>query len=312
MAISQPTAITRTPVFIDKLSLTLHVPTDEQDTVTENFHQTHLEGVEIERIQFGEALKTYQYAWRLNLDNGEFCLIQHSPRRGRSNFLRIEFNPAKVGRIGCDAVFQLLARSIPSFASALQNARVTRIDIAFDVDHPISRLLVFDTPRKQVSRTFTTQGELNALTIGSLESDRYLLVYDKRLEDEVCSGRITARIKTRFELRLRDLSSFADLGRINNPLMNYTVRELDFALAQQSTHEWKWLLHASSVIGAQAALSLIQNRTVRRRIRDALRTIPTPSWWNPESIWSEVPAALRYVLIGDLQRRQRRSLRRIR
>lgn len=294
--------ITRKPLLVDKISLTLPSTTEVHDAIVENLYELQFNDENVERVIYGDLLKNYLYAIKLNFDSGEHCTTQYSPRRRRTNFVRIEYNPSKVEPEDIRYLYTLLQACIPDFSESLLRARITRLDLAFDLPViEVSRILVFDTPRKLVSRTFQTNGKLNALSIGSQESDRFLLVYDKGLERAIRGERIVAQITTRFELRLKDLNGWSELQLISNPFAHYTVLEFQNAMEVSDDHIWQWFIHATNVIGAQAALSLIENKTARKRYRDLLKARQNPSWWNPDEIWAEVPQALRWSILGEAQ-----------
>lgn len=325
--------------FIDKLSLTLrllerfhqtaHEILDEMtQPVPELFHLNpvgHPSDVQMSGIMrkingYSDLLTNYRYAYQLMFDQTEFCSIQLHPRKRSHRYIRLEWNPAKAERAhhaSMALIISVLNHIAPGEGvRMIADASITRIDLSFNL-HRVSldSFWVFGALRKSVSgrylqqsHEFDKQGKLNAVFIGRSDSDRYLLVYDKRMQAK-CSqiapfptsvslsqqGRMIKRILpalTRFELRLRDVGSWGNLLRRDNPFEYYDVISAYGAGRSRHDHTWTFFLDSCMWRGAQAALSLIPNRQERDRYRNQLRLLAPPAWWKPDEWWAQVPHAL--------------------
>lgn len=318
----------RTNLFIDWLSLTLSINNSYHNEVMDRLHGLAVDGVIFREENAHSGLfKSYRTAYHIKLNQKEFCTIQVRPHIPSHRFMRIEWNPNKAQKAHIDSwhyIQNILSECIPSYSfDLITNANITRIDLSFDLRRiPIESLLVFATLRKNFSarylqfhEKFGKTGRLNALEIGRSDGDQYLLIYDKNLERETrqSSGiphssvdsqnpRTAHRIKasrTRFELRLRSVGTWGDLNSISNPFERYTVISHINAGCVKNDHHWQFFIDSCKWRGAQAALSLIENRRERTCYRDALQVLDPPTWWSPEQIWVELPNAVRQTFGND-------------
>lgn len=316
----------RSDLFIDRLSLTLRIDSSEHCAVKGNLDGLVADGLLVqEQDRFSEFLKSYRYAYRLMFGEGYFCAIQIFPHKRGARFMRLEWNPNKAERVCSNAmerIARVLARCIPSYSAAvLLDANFTRIDLTFDLRGiPVDSFFVNAALRKNYSSQYTqlhekfgVSGQLNAREIGRPESDQYLLIYDKSLHAEIQQIRMNPsfainsirgawprRIRlsqTRFELRVRRVGSYEQLFNLPNPFARYTVVSRINAGGIKSDHHWKFFMAACEKFGAQAALSMIENRRERKRYLDAMRVAAPPAWWNPSEIWGELPNAI-YRALG--------------
>jgi hypothetical protein len=285
--------------MIDKISLTLPLFGIDANPrlVHEIFEQITQDRTELERARDPDLFKNYRYAWLLRLDEENHCVVQYSPRGRNTNFTRLEWNPAKVGARGMNRIRNFLAECLPSIDEAINNARITRIDLAFDVWRVhIDSILIFAGSRKPNSRAyFQSNGRLNALEIGLRKSNRFFKVYDKRLNDIENGKRRIAGSKTRFELSLKDIGGWAQLETMQNPFPFYSVLMLVNIGGVSTDHTWQWFVDSCKGRGAQAAISLIQDRRQRKAYQSALRELDPPNWFDPDSLWSELPDALNQI-----------------
>jgi hypothetical protein len=315
----------RTRLFLDKISITVHVD--------RSLHHRILlasEGMELQekiRRKSGpsELLKNYRRAYTLGLGGGEELTIQLDPRREARNqqttafphhrFLRLEWNPCKAhfaNHAAFTLITQFLAELIPGFEiiAFLEAINITRIDISFDVRGVhVDGLCISALLR----RTFTghyvygPSGARNSMEFGQPTSDQYLLVYDKNLEQKINKNgrfdgspindarraKVVRRSRTRFELRLRDVGPLSRLFSMPNPFSRYTVRGLFNVERERRGHVFEWFLDSCRQRGVQAALSRIENPRQRTKYALAIREAQPPSWWEPSVLWNELAAAVK-------------------
>lgn len=319
---------TRTELFIDKLSFTLQVERELRDSVVSAFEHEAITGNLLRVTNWSTGLlKSYSRAYQMPLGGEEKLSVQLVPyiddqevgqvRRRNRRFMRVEWNPTKAGvvdRLSFQRIFGLLSRCIPnlSLERFFADASLTRVDISFDVfGLRIDRLSVITTLRKPNSRfAMTPAGRMNSMEFGRPNSDRYLLIYDKRLElasrprTSLPHGnqRVIRRVRerTRFELRLHDIGRLDGLFEEPNPLMQYTVREVSVLSQKFPAHLLAYFSDSCLRRGMQAALSLIENRRERASYVSLLREHSPPRWWDPVQIWGELPNAIRRALTGPI------------
>lgn len=301
----------RSKLFIDKLSLTLNIPIADHGHVKGAFDYACLDDrLERESNVHSELFKNYAHAYRLNFGPTCFCTVQLQPRRPGHRFIRLEWNPnlaqaANPESIGM--IHALLSECVPSYESIqLFDARITRIDLAFDVYRTrVESVFISSLLRKnssgqyvQLSEEFLHTGYVNARYVGKPGSDKYLLIYDKDLEAANREIRPIPAIprypipRTRFELRLRNVGTLSQLAMQGNPWLAYSVTSRMRVSGIKNDFAWQHFLDSCSYRGAQAALSMIPNRRKRTEYRNALYESTPPQWWNPEQIWRELVPAI--------------------
>ncbi|MCW5669761.1 MAG: hypothetical protein KIT86_08870 [Hydrogenophaga sp.] len=231
--------------------------------------------------------------------------------RGR-RFMRLEWNPNEARRANpqhWSQIQHVLSELIPGFdiEYVLEHAVITRIDLAFDLHgQHVNGIQVFSLLRRAHSGRYEhgPLGVTNSIEIGRYGGDRYLLVYDKRLQlGSALIGRFTRAARTsnlvrrtrpwtRFEVRLKDVGSFAELDALSNPFAGYTVSTIGQMGESVSGYVEGWFLDACRYRGIQAALSTIPNQRTRTRYASLVRKLEPPEWWSPEALWSEMPVAV--------------------
>lgn len=313
--------------MIDKLSMTIDINSRAHSGVLQRLQAMELHE-DVLRVTNADSnlLKSYRYAYLVNISPDQACTIQIAPKdRGdRRRFMRLEWNPHKSSRGGgnsFDRILHCLSECIPTFdpIAVITESSITRIDISFDLFRvPVDSLLAFTILRKPNSRRFAElqqdygpRGYLNSVDLGRYDADRYLVIYDKNIERRkrgiggigLYKNGTTVGYRpiprTRFELRLRDVGTYRDFLTLPNPYENYTITTFRSARAPSQDHHWVHFLDSCEVRGAQAALSLIENRRIRTQYRDALRACQPPDWWNPSLLWEEAKNAFRRILLPD-------------
>lgn len=133
---------------IDGLTVVLPI----KDKSAQAAIMSHLIGLVKEQEQpFSEAKKPYPSGYQKNVDlidpsSGERILLQAKPKKPGFNFMRFDFNPAKLGKHGISFLKKSLAYGFPGifdYSDVATAGKVTRLDVACDVlNCSISNLLV--------------------------------------------------------------------------------------------------------------------------------------------------------------------------
>jgi hypothetical protein len=172
----------------------------------------------------------------------------------------------------------------PEFASA---AKVTRLDLAIDIDGRAPADLLVGTTRPTVSSCFTSKaGRPETLYLGRFRGSPFV-VYDKAAQLKAAAP------LTRIERRFNPTVLLPGLGQINNPLLGLQVYERPFVmdslpLAAIEAELFCATAHAKGLNGAITALPT----DVRQLIKEALKALPRASWWSPQAFWAYVPKFL--------------------
>jgi hypothetical protein len=293
----------RSVLYIDRLSITLPVERSDHEVVLQNLAEHASTGlITQEQNPYSALLKSYRFAYHIHFDERTTCIVQVAPRAYGSRYIRLEWNPAKARkahRNPMGRIMEMLQTCLPNYSPNLVlEANITRIDLSFRLyGVSVDSILVCTILRKPLSGRYFAP-----------HVDQYLLIYDKKLE--IASRQIgqlgkhhgretsTTRVRhaalalTQFELRLRSVGTFENLASIPNPFETYTVTSYERAKHLKVGHQWVWFVDSCKMRGAQAALSMIEDRRERTKYRRELETSGQPSWWNPTKIWAELPHAL--------------------
>lgn len=310
-------------LFVDRLSVTLEVPVCEREETKARLEELSNDGViNRERYRSSKLLIGYRKAFRIPLGEGYSCVLQiepHGKYKG-SRYMRLEWNPHRAGRVALNPpqiIKDVLRFCVPSYTEDyLLNGRYTRLDFAFDLYRvPVESIIVFTLLRRSVSgryysprEVYDKTGYLNSQEIGDPESDRYLLIYDKRAEriyrkfegnDEVywnlMNGSSVRRLVpiTRFEIRLRDIEDIRDfVHHGENPFENYEVQVFQNLPQVRDDFFRSLLIDAAKKAGAYAVVSREKDRRKRKQLKEFLLEGPPPSWWNPMHLWEQAPTAI--------------------
>ena len=312
----------RTPLFIDRLSITVNVPEQRRRDVilrAEGMGQQGL--VDGEANPYSELLRSYRIAYHLQLGGGNTARVQMSPRQSGMRFLRLEWNPSLSRVGGCAVIVRFLTELLPDWSiEHLSECNVTRIDLSFDVYRVhLDNLMIWRASHNPATRLYRTleenysrRGRLNSIRFGSPQSPQYLVAYDKleeRRSREIegfsvsrvdargqCSRRI-AIPRTRFELRLVSTRRLDTLSEARNPFLDFHIARYGGAASVLEPHVATWFEDSVKARGMQAALARIPDRRLRRAVANASLSGEVPTWWEPERIWGELPEAIGRVFI---------------
>lgn len=286
---------------LDKLSLTLPI---ENEVIKEGIRDylseaAHGQSSRIFPVRSGAR---YGSAFQLRLTPEESCNIQIDPYRRGHNYMRLEFNPAKLGESGCSVLREFLEGLLGTdYTDAIRGCRITSIHFAIDLYRlNIENISVFKRTRVGSHAYFTEEGKLSSLTLGSLKGGTCIYIYDKEREQRDKGRPSIATPKTRIEIRLRPKCSPQELQSIANLFDELTIVEYRSLSDFSSEHAWIWFLDSCRTRGTTAALALISDPKTRRRWANRIREIAPPAWWNPTAIWDQLGDALSRVQLFNI------------
>lgn len=328
---------TACPLFVDKLAVTLALrDPDAHAAVLGWFSETtdRRDGYAVRSTRGGrfysqskeivfdencKVLAEFNSCWGEDDDIPEYRDAESEPDldvcaiRDTRRPLRLEWNPARmVEAPEYRAAFMRLLRDWlgDSFSAEMQDANITRIDLAVDVESlDINNIGVSRADTTVISTNYGRDGLMQSLYLGAKNTDLRFVIYDKRAER---GGLIVPRqvALTRFEARIKHRMKVSELFDFPNPFARLTVREflsMEVNVARNSQHVWRWFVDTCKWRGAEAAIDLIRNSRTRAAWHRKFVERDRPRWWSPNEIWSGLRSAIDDVGVFRVERHIRRS-----
>lgn len=227
-----------------------------------------------------------------------------SKKGGESSFtLRIEFNPAEIGKAGLgnvsDAFDEIFAYEI-GFARWLSTATITRIDTAVDIYNVELRDLLFGCDEgEKWSGYFGNSGEIETWSRLAAKSKKthkrppLIVAYDKRKEllDNGISPAFGQMPYVRVERRQRNSRRrFINLGELPDPLAALKLGYIPM-ITETAGKGWRSFHALAMRDGLELALEDVEP-SKRSDWRHHLEN-PTTDFWDPDLGWTWWHSSLR-------------------
>ena len=292
---------------IDKLSFTYDIPSEQISTVTGSLVALAEEaGGPWKKLN---STKTYSLRRRLHhKETGENILIEAAPqppngKKAPLSFLRLDFNPSKLGPKGVeflrDQLFMVLAIDHP-WGKIASECTVTRMDLAVDLlGIKAEDLLVGDyTPGsakgKPLKRmlVFSATGGLESLYLGVKPTK--VRIYNKAQEliDYKQPSAFGSTAYTRIEMITEPKKPMTKLKAMVNPFLKLSIHNLGApANPPEGLHNWNYFLDSCRVRGLDAALALLPTEELRQAYRQAIK-VDDKDVWKPKMLWKKMPYVL--------------------
>lgn len=158
---------------IDKLSLVFDVPSlHKEDYFSKSFYKILFYLLADSERELNET-KIFEY-------NVIYNGVYVSWGRGieSDSKLRIEFNPSKLKLAEISLLLQLIG------LRRLQSSNISRIDVAIDYGRKLNPLAFFDKFIRKHSVYWGKDSGAQSVYLGSKKSDKFIRIYDKRLEQK--------------------------------------------------------------------------------------------------------------------------------
>jgi hypothetical protein len=292
------------PPVVDRLAFTVQVPTAAQKAVESRLTAliTELQGATARNLRLSSA--RYQRAYRLPLTVKESCRIdirhRDSEQSQRMGFLRLEYNPAKVGEIGDQHVKRYLKELLgPKYFAQLGDlAFITRLEVAQDVAHAHLSDLFAHSSQLKSGVWYDQHGQPQTLYLGSSKGPIFFRVYDKRAQQAATGQPLPDYPLLRVEVRLRPsrLLNQQDGGEIDALITRAfsSVHLLAVKRCEEPSTDLTWTLFLDSarLRGLQAALRLLP-ADLRRTYRIRLKNLAAVDWWSADKLRRHCAQALR-------------------
>jgi len=203
-------------VFIDKLSITVNLNTKEKEDINTTF-RTMVDGddqpLHIYSSQSYKNNCSVELAHSNNSKDAATFFFSWDPNQLGYRYLRIDFNP---NNYDLHTFIQILYEQYDiHLIEFMERGKVTRVDFALDIYNVPRNKLAILSNRIRTNRTYSGDKGLATEYIGSVESNRTIVLYDKKAEafdknktpyvgnNEV--SRLEIRLKQDGQLSLREL-----------------------------------------------------------------------------------------------------------
>jgi uncharacterized protein YwbE len=301
-----------TDLLVDKLSSTLDVTPADRKKVDANcckLADDHNQSVKHDHPIYNNTLKIY-------LDdtagNTSPLLIQWDPRSipnpktGKPlkiNYLKLEWNPAKVYQGTVKSILNLNNIIPGGFDSLLHKGRITRIDLAVDIQYIKPGNLLFFYPGIQCSQNHLKSGKIQTAYLGTKDSEKQFVIYDKKEElikqNKKHKGHydIPPYNMTRIELRFRPETEmgFKELLSIKNPFssLELVASVKPTPAGKTGSDEYRLLQRVCIWEGVNQGLSFISDKSKKKTYHKQLMRQSLNGFWEPDKVWQGLPAALK-------------------
>lgn len=288
--------------FIDRLSVTLKVPTKAQGQEMWKAHWLAVEDAQTFKKQgYGkEYNKRYRISLPSLLDAKHWPLYEVGYEQGCITHLRLDFNPADLGPEGLFELHSVLIALMDSgWWFVAKHAKVTRVDVA--VDFPQVEIdQVHWLPQQSLT---TIQWKQNGL-LGSFQlgksSGNCTMIYDRAAKRSAQGKAWQGKKGIRVEKRLRNPGIFLrDLSKLSWPLAGlHMVKMIPGPPAcEPKSYIWQYFLAKAEQAGMAAALALLPEAK-RTKYRKHLKQQALPLL-DEKLIWPRWANTLAELKISD-------------
>ena len=292
------------PPVVDRLAFTVQVPAAAQKPVENRLTalMKELQGATERNLRLSSA--RYQRAYRLPLTVQESCRVDIRPRESdtkpRSGFLRVEYNPVKVGELGDQHVKRYLKDMLGPklFRQLGELAFITRLDVAQDVSHARLSSLFACSSQLKSGVWYDASGQPETLYLGAKKGAIFFRIYDKRAEQAAKGQSVPEHPLLRIEVKFRPsrLLNQKDGGEIDALITRAfsSVHLLSVKRCQEHASDLTWTLFLDSarLRGLQAALRLLPS-DLRRTYGARLTKLAAVDWWSADKLRRHCTQAIR-------------------
>lgn len=302
-------------VKADRLAITSDVPPPQHEEVrnaASDMCSADKNGLHLRKQQSKHGDR-YNHNYKIYDGKKYLGLLSLEPRQSAIRFMRLDFNPSKIGRESRKLVAQALRCLIgANTAEIISQSNITRFDIAVDLyDIDINDMLYFSSRPihssawgKIFKNGKEVQYRIESQYLGSTESDLYFIVYDKRAERIAKSRgkdiphesitRIEARVTPRITKGgVKTSLQLNNLELMNNPFSALSITSIPVPDADDGS--FALFAYAAQHVGTHTALAMVKNPKKRSLYRKHLLG-QAVSCWKSEEYWMRAIAALRKAL----------------
>jgi hypothetical protein len=233
----------------------------------------------------------------------EFALLQCNPKNGAGGLLRLEWNPAKWSATASAHLFGTVSAVMlhtEKFDQLLQDAKVTRLDVALDVPDVLPDDYLWELAKGVYRNPIIKRGRLETQYLGNWKAAKGgIRVYDKGAEMGFPNLKLTRieRVYKNSKLRLRDVAA------LPNVFHTLACHDAHAALAGLGVAGvppmYRRFVHdACAYRGFRAALEQIESVQLRKKLIKAIGS-SVPSFLDLDAIWAGWPAAVAHAFCHE-------------
>lgn len=298
----QPSGVTAPIPFIDRLTVTLTVPTKEvgKDMWNAYFTSVNDEGI----IKTGACSRGYNRGHKLCLDSVlDSKKWPHYEVAWEDKCItraRLDFVPADLGYDGMVDLHAVLTGFMDSgWAYLVEHGRITRLDVALDFPHVSMDEFHFLPAQGATSSSWSHSGKLQTYQSGK-SNGNCTSIYDRGAKRKAQGKGWQGKVGVRVERRLRNPAiKLHELPTMANPFASMCMvkKVAEPPSATKQTYIWSLFMDAAETIGLATALAKlpVKKRTAfRKHLANHLQP-----WWDAETSWSEWPTMLSDLKIAN-------------
>lgn len=307
--------VTVSPIFIDYLSLTLHVPEKDEKEIVNNFlvhlkewpDKTELYGEGGAKIKTNDGL--YHCRKDVYLDDiDEHIRFYCWPRNSNSNFFKVEWNPSKVDSVD---VADLANWILPEgYSDLITYGKITRVDITTLLENIGLNDILYHYPNLKVNKTYADSVGNGSVYLGAASSEKCITLYDKKkqIKDKnkkkfkihklgVPEGK---QIQVEFKFRpKKQIVTLSNLSVVGKPVYEkLDVLRLKFPPNQTTDFDSlvKMTISNMQTRGFNKALQMIEGKKRREMVEVRVKKLCLAEWWNPGALWGTLPLAIEQIV----------------
>ncbi|MDP2904410.1 MAG: hypothetical protein Q8N96_15100 [Methylovulum sp.] len=156
---------------------------------------------------YGSNYGRYNNNYKVEIYDGNSIELSMYPINKSHNFIRIKYNPAKLGKVGRKKLRRFLIKllGLDILKTLYFHATVTRLDLTLDVFNMEPNLYIHKSKVSRSAIFRAKNGDIASQIVGSDQSDCRVTMYDKTLEQGHKENGRSANYQ-RIEIRMRELN----------------------------------------------------------------------------------------------------------
>lgn len=288
--------------FIDKISITVPVASSDDQHVIASLLKDVAKDVDEQEYKWGMTKGSPYYQIAINFicqENGEKVLVQAAPKESQPHFLRMEFNPHALSKVGLSAFkaqLSYVTAGALDWSHVVEAGRVTRIDVATDLINARMHDLIIASKTGSKSHFYVGEGgDIETAYVGLTKAQKASdqKGYNKLQEalDHGITPNYDAMVHTRIEITKKaPTQTLIKLEKMGNPFTRISVIHPGKVPDGVDPYLWSIYLDVCRFRGIETATKKLPD-DIREICRDAVVTAGKESW-NPSSLWKKWPFVL--------------------
>ncbi len=213
-------------LIFDMIAFTLFVAEDKREAIRNKINDPEFYEPYKRKVYPNSITNRYNNKYEFSIYNDTIIKLEIYPINKSHNFLRVEYNPTKLTKIGRVKLrlFLIKLLGITIMKTIYFHAVVTRLDLTLDVYDMEANLYIQKNRAIQSSHFRASDGKLSSQIIGSDRSNCRITMYDKNLEQQNNTDHTNTNYQ-RIEVRRRKLN--CSMNNLNEGLLK-ELKQLNF------------------------------------------------------------------------------------